>query len=95
MTKEYARFKKYLEHIGWIYDSVRMDGKVFWKLMYQDYTFFCNRWKMETEFETWGKICCPDEVCRIMQESGWTMIKGPKSVTESTPKKNESLLNRR
>lgn len=86
MLKEYARFKKPVTDIGWIYESIREDGKVFWKLLYKDYTFFCKHWKMSTDVDLWG--CRPDFICKLLLEEGWQQIKGSQSVTQASLTKN-------
>lgn len=93
MIKEYARFRKYFQNInGYMYESVREDGRVYWKIMYNGCKFFCTRWKSEIEFINWAQAYHhpAEKICCIMRQSGWTQIKGPKSVTESSLKRNDN-----
>ena len=83
MTKEYARFRKYCSNIkGYMYESVREDGRVYWKIMYDGCKFFCKQWKAEFEFRNWALAFPypPAKICQVMREMGWTQIKGPKAL---------------
>lgn len=86
MPKEYARFKKYFESFkGWIYESVREDGRIFWKIMHDKHGFINKDWKVDSDYEEGGSfVSCPESICQFKRECDWQQIKGPQSVTSAS-----------